>query len=71
MTTAPGPPNKRLYSIEQLAEHFGASTSTLYKWIAKGDFPRHVRLPNGQVRVLEDDLDVWLLARRSANCTGG
>lgn len=67
MTTSSGPPAKRLYSIEQLAEHFGASTSTLYKWIAKGDFPQHVRLPNGQVRVHEDDLDVWLLARRSVS----
>jgi excisionase family DNA binding protein len=59
-------PKKReiMYSVDDVAEYCGVSTSTVYKWVAKGDFPTYLRLPNGQIRVLEDDLEVWLYKKR-------
>jgi excisionase family DNA binding protein len=54
------------FSIDALAEHLEVSASTIYKWIAKDDFPAHVRLPNNQIRVHRDDLDVWMARRRVA-----
>jgi len=53
-----------LYSIDDLAEFLGVAISTLYKWVQRGEFPPHIRLPNGQLRVMHDDLDAWLLGRR-------
>jgi excisionase family DNA binding protein len=52
------------FSIETLADHLEVSPSTLYKWVSKGDFPSYARLPNNQIRVHRDDLDVWMARRR-------
>lgn len=66
--TPPGDPHagREWLSIETLAVTLEVSTSTLYKWVAKGDFPAHHRLPNNQIRVHRDDLDVWMARRRVA-----
>ena len=58
---------QRLFSTDQLAEVLGVTLSTIYKWRQKGEFPTSIRLPNGQLRVMQDDLDAWLLARRQSN----
>lgn len=62
--TGPGEPTREWFSIETLAAHLEVSPSTLYKWVSKGDFPSYARLPNNQIRVHRDDLDVWMARRR-------
>ena len=52
----------RWLSIRQIAVDLGVSTSTAYKWSARGApwFPRCIRLHNGDIRVRRDWYEVWL-----------
>lgn len=49
-------------SIRQIAADLGVSTSTAYKWSARGApwFPRSIRLHNGDIRVRRDWYEGWL-----------
>jgi predicted DNA-binding transcriptional regulator AlpA len=55
-------PETRWLSIRQIAADLGVSTSTAYKWSARGVpwFPRTIRLHNGDVRVRRDWYEIWL-----------
>jgi len=37
--------------------------STWHDWQTKGTGPKVIKLPNGQIRVARDDLNVWLDGR--------
>jgi predicted DNA-binding transcriptional regulator AlpA len=52
----------RWLSIRQIAFDLGVSTSTAYKWSARGApwFPRSIRLHNGDIRVRRDWYEAWL-----------
>lgn len=52
-------------TLDDLTEVLGVSKWTLYAWHRRGypDFPKAVKLPNGQVRVLETDLVEWMNGR--------
>jgi predicted DNA-binding transcriptional regulator AlpA len=52
----------RWLSIRQIADDLGVSSSTAYKWSARGQpwFPRSIRLRNGDIRVRRDWYDAWL-----------
>lgn len=52
----------RWLSIKDISEDLGISMSTAYKWSARGepDFPRAIRLRNGDVRVRRDWYESWL-----------
>jgi len=52
----------RWLSIRQIAGDLGVSTSTAYKWSARGApwFPRCIRLRNGDIRVRWDWYETWL-----------
>jgi predicted DNA-binding transcriptional regulator AlpA len=54
----------RWLSIRQIAADLGVSTSTAYKWSARGQpfFPRCIRLRNGDIRVRVDWYESWLAA---------
>jgi predicted DNA-binding transcriptional regulator AlpA len=58
MLSSPG----RWLNIRQIAEDLGVSTSTAYKWSARGApfFPRCIRLRNGDIRVRKDWYESWL-----------
>lgn len=53
-------------TLAELGKEIQVSPNTLYKWRARGDFPAHTRLPNGQTRVHRDDLYAWMHRRRSS-----
>ena len=55
-------PDARWLSIRQIAVDLGVSTSTAYKWSARGApwFPRCIRLRNGDIRVRRDWYETWL-----------
>lgn len=52
----------RWLSIRQIAGDLGVSSSTVYKWSARGEpwFPRTIRLHNGDIRVRRDRYEQWL-----------
>jgi predicted DNA-binding transcriptional regulator AlpA len=54
----------RWLSIRQIAGDLGVSSSTAYKWSARGVpwFPRSIRLHNGDIRVRRDWYEQWLAA---------
>jgi predicted DNA-binding transcriptional regulator AlpA len=56
------PSEARWLSIRQIASDLNVSTSTAYKWSARGGpwFPRSIRLRNGELRVRWDWYETWL-----------
>ncbi len=57
MTTATAQP-RTLTLAEALAE-LRMSRAAFYRMRARGKAPRHLKLPNGQIRVRRSDLDAW------------
>lgn len=55
-------PGRRWITIRQIATDLGVSTSTVYKWSCQGppNFPRSIRLRNGELRVRVDWYEEWL-----------
>lgn len=58
MTTATKPNRQTLKLGEALAE-IGVSRAAFYRMRARGQAPRHLKLPNGQIRIRRADLDAW------------
>ena len=53
----------RWLSIRQIASDLGVSSSTAYKWSARGaPLSRTIRLHNGDIRVRRDWYEQWLAA---------
>ncbi len=57
-----GDTNRRWITIREIADDLVVSTSTAYKWSARGSpwFPQAIRLRNGDVRVRRDWYEAWL-----------
>jgi len=55
-----------LLTIPQVCDQFGISRSTFEKWRARRIGPAAIVLPNGSVRIRQDELDSWLLSREVA-----
>ena len=51
-----------LLTARQVADLLGVTTSTVLRWTRAGELPA-VRLPSGQIRYREDELEAWLAAR--------
>ena len=49
----------RLLTARELAELLGVSAATVLRWTRAGDLPA-IRLPSGQIRYRQDELDGWL-----------
>lgn len=62
----------RWLGIRDIADDLGVSMSTLYKWSARGepDFPRAIRLRNGDLRVRRDWYEAWLRKLEGMSATG-
>lgn len=52
----------RWLTVKDIADDLGVSLSTIYKWSSRGqpDFPRAIRLRNGDLRVRRDWYEAWL-----------
>lgn len=46
-----------------ITERYGIPTSTLYDWMAKGSFPRPIRLGARSVGWSAEELEAWEQAR--------
>lgn len=58
--------NRKLISIAAFCEEFEVAKRTFYEWRAKGVAPRCIKLPNGELRIRQIDLDRWLDTREEA-----
>ena len=65
MTIQTAPEPTHLLSMRDLSDRLDTPIDSLYKWSRRGfpDFPRALRLPNGQIRVRVQDLNDWIEGR--------
>jgi predicted site-specific integrase-resolvase len=52
--------SRTLLTVDQVVDGLQISRSTWDKWRAKGVAPAVIALPNGQLRVDDVDLNLWL-----------
>lgn len=48
---------------KQVEARTGMATSTLYRWMAEGSFPKPVRIGPNAVGWPESEIDAWIEAR--------
>ncbi|MFI7352715.1 helix-turn-helix transcriptional regulator [Streptomyces avidinii] len=65
MTAAPA--TRTLTLVEALAE-IRMSRAAFYRLRARGKAPRHLKLPNGQIRIRRSDLEAWFEGCEVAAC---
>ncbi|GAA3989192.1 helix-turn-helix domain-containing protein [Streptomyces plumbiresistens] len=58
MTTPTTAHKRTLTLVEALAE-IRVSRAAFYRMRARGQAPKHLKLPNGQIRIRRADLDAW------------
>ncbi|MFF1445072.1 helix-turn-helix transcriptional regulator [Streptomyces sp. NPDC058295] len=58
MTTPTTADKRTLTLVEALAE-IRVSRAAFYRMRARGQAPKHLKLPNGQIRIRRTDLDAW------------
>ncbi|MGJ5805734.1 helix-turn-helix transcriptional regulator [Streptomyces europaeiscabiei] len=61
MTTPTTADKRTLTLVEALAE-IRVSRAAFYRMRARGQAPKHLKLPNGQIRIRRADLDAWFNA---------
>ncbi|MCY4645352.1 MAG: AlpA family transcriptional regulator [Gammaproteobacteria bacterium] len=64
-----GPPI-RLLRMSQVQDRTGLSRSTIRRWVARGLFPRPVKLGENVVGWIEAEIDAWI-RERIADTRGG
>ncbi|WP_263168124.1 helix-turn-helix transcriptional regulator [Streptomyces sp. SCSIO ZS0520] len=50
----------QMLKLPEVLEEIGMSRPAFYRMRARGQAPRLVKLPNGQIRCRRADLDAWL-----------
>ncbi|MDT0422183.1 MULTISPECIES: helix-turn-helix transcriptional regulator [Streptomyces] len=53
-------PRPQMLKLPELLNEINVSRAAFYRLRAKGQAPRLVKLPNGQLRCRRADLDAWL-----------
>ncbi|MGJ7456964.1 helix-turn-helix transcriptional regulator [Halomonas sp. RA08-2] len=57
----------KYYSDKQLAERFGVTRSTIWRWVKIGLLPAPVRLTKGCTRWRSPDIEAWEESREVAD----
>ncbi|CAL9478143.1 helix-turn-helix transcriptional regulator [Streptomyces chitinivorans] len=52
--------NTKMLKLPEVLEEIGVSRAAFYRMRARGQGPKLLKLPNGQLRVRRRDLDAWL-----------
>lgn len=52
-----------LLTVAEVCDYLGETKNTWAKWRAKGIGPVVIRLPNGSLRISEEELIKWLILR--------
>ncbi|MCP3754946.1 AlpA family transcriptional regulator [Streptomyces sp. TBY4] len=53
-------PRPQMLKLAEVLTEIGMSRAAFYRMRARGQGPRLIKLPNGQLRVRRTDLDAWL-----------
>ncbi len=61
---SPRPP--KLLRLPEVLAELDMSRAAFYRMRARGQGPRIVKLPNGQLRIRRTDLDNWLTSQEEA-----
>ncbi|MEU3445761.1 helix-turn-helix domain-containing protein [Streptomyces thermolilacinus] len=56
----------QMLKLPEVLTELGMSRAAFYRMRARGQGPRLIKLPNGQLRVRQHDLDAWLSACEEA-----
>ncbi|MFE7807601.1 helix-turn-helix transcriptional regulator [Streptomyces sp. NPDC057430] len=56
----------QMLKLPEVLSELGMSRAAFYRMRARGQGPRLIKLPNGQIRVRRNDLDVWLASYEEA-----
>ncbi len=57
--TTPTKANRQTLKLAEALDEIGVSRAAFYRMRARGKAPRHLKLPNGQIRIRRADLDAW------------
>jgi prophage regulatory protein len=52
-----------LLRTKDLRAHYGLAPATIYRWIAKGDFPRPIPIGNKSVAWHREEIEAWRRTR--------
>lgn len=50
----------QMLKLPEVLDEIGMSRPAFYRMRARGDAPKLIKLPNGQIRCRRSDLDAWL-----------
>jgi len=53
-------------TVDDICDDLGISRRTFYEWRAKGNAPKCIKLPNGELRVSHAEYGRWLKEREKA-----
>jgi predicted DNA-binding transcriptional regulator AlpA len=56
----------QMLKLPEVLSELGMSRAAFYRMRARGQGPRLIKLPNGQIRVRRNDLDSWLASYEEA-----
>jgi predicted DNA-binding transcriptional regulator AlpA len=56
----------QMLKLPEVLTEIGMSRAAFYRMRARGQAPRLIKLPNGQLRVRRSDLDAWLASYEEA-----
>ncbi|MDO0934542.1 helix-turn-helix domain-containing protein [Streptomyces sp. DG2A-72] len=57
--TTPTKAKRQTLKLAEALDEIGVSRAAFYRMRARGKAPRHLKLPNGQIRIRRADLDAW------------
>ncbi|GAA2731638.1 helix-turn-helix transcriptional regulator [Streptomyces nogalater] len=57
--STPAKTGRQTLKLEEALAEIGLSRAAFYRMRARGQAPRHLKLPNGQIRIRRADLDAW------------
>ena len=60
----------KIHKLKEVIDLTGIKTSTIYKLIARGDFPKQIKLTNRSVGWSSKDIEAWIQSRISNIGTG-
>ena len=56
--------NSPFFTIQEVSEFLGISTSTINRLIKKGDFPPKVKISPRRIVFIKKEIDDWIDAKR-------
>ena len=62
-TPAPQPPDDAFWSVAVVRMKTGLSRASIYRYVARGDFPCRRRIGRGRVAWVASEVNAWMVSR--------